>query len=90
MLLQPLVENAVEHGIAPKLGNGTVRITAVTTRNRLALAVSDDGVGCDPSRALPHVGLANVRARVELAGGSYRFESSPGFGTTVTLEVPGP
>ena len=90
LLLQPLVENALEHGIAPKLGHGTVRITAVTTGNGLELAVSDDGVGCDPSRAVPHVGLANVRARVELAGGCYRFESSPGSGTTVTLEVPGP
>jgi len=90
LLLQPLVENAVGHGLSPKPGGGEVRITAVTHGDRLVLTVRDDGVGCDPSRVTPHVGLANVRARVELAGGSYRFESSLGTGTTVTLEVPRP
>jgi len=88
LLLQPLVENAVGHGLSPKPGGGTVRIAAVTRGDRLVLTVRDDGVGCDPSRVTPHVGLANVRARVELAGGSYRFESSLGVGTAVTLEVP--
>ena len=67
LLLQPLVENALRHGLEPKPGGGTVAVTAAREGDDLVLEVKDDGMGLDPRRPAG-LGLANVRARVE--GGS--------------------
>ena len=68
LLLQPLVENAIRHGLEPKLEGGTVRIEAHCLGGRLQLSVSDDGQGLDaPMRARIRgngVALANIRARL--------------------------
>ena len=54
---------------------------------RLRISVSDDGLGFDPLHLRPNVGLANVRARVEMTGGMLRIESTPGEGTTVRMDI---
>jgi len=87
MLLQPLVENAVKHGLSSRVGGGMVRIAAEREDGLLRLTVQDDGVGFDVDRTPRHVGLSNVGARVEQTGGWWRVQSIPGAGTQVTLAV---
>jgi len=87
MLLQPLVENAVKHGLSSKVQGGTVRIAAARENGHLRLSVQDDGVGFDPDRTSRSVGLTTVGTRVERTGGSCRVQSIPGAGTLVTLAV---
>ena len=87
MLLQPLVENAVKHGLSSKVQGGTVRIAAARENGHLRLSVQDDGVGFDPDRTSRSIGLTTVGTRVERTGGSCRVQSIPGAGTLVTLAV---
>jgi signal transduction histidine kinase len=87
MLLQPLVENAITHGLSEKVCGGLVRITAQRENGHLRLTVQDDGVGFDRDRTSPRVGLTNVSARIERTGGSCQVQSIPGAGTLVTLAV---
>ncbi|MBX3028409.1 histidine kinase [bacterium] len=93
LILQPLVENAVKHGISPKVGGGRVTIEARIDDGDLRLAVRDTGVGLDDQRSIfEHgVGLRNVRERLlRLYGADYAPQviSQPGAGTTVTLRIP--
>jgi LytS/YehU family sensor histidine kinase len=87
MLLQPLVENAIQHGLSKKVCGGLVRITAQRENGHVRLTVQDDGVGFDLDRTSRRVGLTNVSARIERTGGSCRVQSIPGVGTLVTLAV---
>jgi LytS/YehU family sensor histidine kinase len=95
LVLQPLVENAVKHGLSRKVGVGTVRIEAVVADGLLLLTVRDDGLGMAPP-ALAEVyergiGLRNLRDRLErLYGVDYRPEisSQPGRGTAIRLRLP--
>jgi signal transduction histidine kinase len=92
MLLQPLVENAVRHGIEPKLGGGAVAIRAACADGRLRIEVSDSGAGLgDESGPGVGAGLGNVRARLAaLYGGDGRFalEGNAEGGATAMLEIP--
>lgn len=93
LILQPLVENAIKHGVSPRSGPGLVRISARRSEGTLHLEVSDDGVGLSPAgRARLHngVGLSNTRARLEcLYGGDQRLEfSEPAAGLAVHIEFP--
>lgn len=77
MLLQPLVENAILHGIEPKLGTGQVSVTAARVGEWLHVAVRDDGVGlgAGPHAGGSGIGLANVRERLRALYGEHaRFE----------------
>jgi signal transduction histidine kinase len=87
MLLQPLVENAVKHGLSSRVGGGMVRIVAEREEGLLRLTVQDDGVGFDLERTPRRIGLSNVGARVEQTGGWWRVQSIPGAGTQVTLTL---
>ncbi|MGH7503553.1 MAG: sensor histidine kinase [Longimicrobiales bacterium] len=97
MILQPLVENAIRHGIAPRVAPGRITIRARGRRGMLDLEVIDDGVGLSTRRRAPGrahnggLGLANTRARLEhLYGGSFGFEPKGmnGGGFRVALTIP--
>jgi signal transduction histidine kinase len=94
LILQPLVENAVKHGISPKLGGGRVTIEARLDDGDLRLAVSDTGVGVTERGGSVFergVGLRNVRERlIHLYGDDYapQLRSDPHRGTTVSLRIP--
>jgi len=95
LVLQPLVENAVKHGLSRKVGPGTLRIAARLDDGLLTLVVGDDGLGMS-STVLADVfergvGLRNLRARLErLYGPAHLPEitSTPGGGTRVELKLP--
>src|SRR2546425_8906526 len=95
MLLQPIVENCLKHGLAPKLGGGKIQLRTTTRDGRLRVEIEDNGVGISEER-MPHVyvegiGLSNVRERLRvLYGTDFRLEieSRPGEGTVIRIEVP--
>ena len=84
LILQPLVENAIKHGISPRTGPGTVQVTSRVDGEDLWLEVQDNGVGLSGSARTQFrsgVGLANTRDRLEcLFGARHRFEFSEGEG----------
>jgi len=97
MLLQPLVENSIKHGLSGKVEGGTIRIHTHRTESRLFLVVEDDGVGISETKLaslLDHgmgIGVGNVNERLKvLFGDNYRMwiESQTGRGTRVQIEVP--
>jgi LytS/YehU family sensor histidine kinase len=95
LILQPLVENAVAHGIAPRKRGGTLRIDARLDRDELLVEVGDDGVGLPRQGADPiHEGhgLGNVRQRLKtLYGEAASIEILPGpegIGTVARLRIP--
>jgi len=94
LILQPLVENALRHGIAPKVEGGRVDVSARLAGGQLTLTVRDDGVGLSPDRMNDlhsGVGLSNTRSRLEnLYGDHHRFEfhTPPGGGLVVTVVIP--
>ncbi len=90
LLLQPIVENAVLHGLAPKIEGGSLCLRAWSEDNRLKLEVSDSGVGLAPDRR-PGVGLNNVKQRLgQLFGDGGRLSISENrpAGVTAVIEVP--
>ena len=93
MILQPLVENAIKHGVAPRNAPGRIRIVAARDGESLRLEVSDNGVGLSGSaRAKLHggVGLSNTRDRLEcLYGpGHELLFLETGEGLTVQMRFP--
>ncbi|MEO8216269.1 MAG: histidine kinase [Acidobacteriota bacterium] len=90
MALQPLIENAIHHGIAPRPGGGSIEIVARRKDEELHVAVRDDGAGVvDVPRE--RVGLANTRARLEqLYGADHRFSLGPcaNGGVIVDIVIP--
>jgi len=94
LTLEPLVENAVRHGIRKNArGIGTVTVATRETGERYEIVVTDDGPGFDPS-GLPddgrnRVGIRNVRERLQsVCGGRLQIVSAPGKGTTATIIIP--
>jgi LytS/YehU family sensor histidine kinase len=94
LILQPVVENAVRHGIAPRESGGSVWVSAERPNGRLRLIVEDDGVGVSegPSaNAGAGIGLGGLRSRLaHLYGSDHRVEVDPRLpsGTRVTIEIP--
>lgn len=100
LAVQPLVENAVQHGIEAKAGPGHISISATDLGHESEIVIEDDGLGADPEvvRAVlaghpggDHVGLANVDARLRHTyGDEYGLvvETAPGAGTRVSFRVP--
>ncbi|MDY5930995.1 MAG: histidine kinase [Candidatus Ornithospirochaeta sp.] len=89
--LQPLVENAVKHGVSKKRGGGVVRISTYETDDAFVMSVSDTGVGfdCYKDDGKVHIGIRNVRERVEsMTGGSLSIESHVGEGTVSVVTIP--
>ena len=93
LILQPLVENAIKHGVAPKPGAGLVQISAQRRDDTLWIEVSDNGVGLSANaraRLRSGVGLSNTRDRLEcLYGTAHRLEFSDGVaGLAVRMQIP--
>jgi sensor histidine kinase YesM len=91
MLLQPLLENAVKHGIEPKLGGGEVRVNAQVTDSLLRIEVNDDGVGLSVDSTGSGAGLENVRSRLAALYGKLGHLSvtdNEQGGVTALLEMP--
>jgi LytS/YehU family sensor histidine kinase len=92
MALQPLVENAVRHGSAPRASGGTITIQAKRVGERVCLAIQDDGAGFSKAHATNGhgLGLANLRSRLEQlysAAGELTVDESEA-GTSVCVTVP--
>jgi two-component system LytT family sensor kinase len=97
ILLQPLIENSIKHGLEPRIHGGTVTLRSRLQGDRVSIEVADDGVGITsrPESSLPRtgngIGMQNVRERLEvLYGRQARFTvvSNPGRGTLVSIELP--
>jgi two-component system LytT family sensor kinase len=95
MLLQPIVENAIEHGIAPRVDGGRITIKASVAAGRLHIEVRDDGVGLDtgerPAREGFGVGLSNVRKRLAQLypdAHAFRLERAEPSGAVSIIEIP--
>lgn len=90
--VQPLVENAIKHGLMGLEEGGCVTITAYETATHYCVKVVDDGVGFDDSALLDerkHIGIRNVQDRLQvMCGGSLTVESQPGSGTTALIQIP--
>ncbi len=89
IILQPIVENSIYHGIKPMDGNGHITISAHQSGDDLLLTVKDNGVGFDACKAYG-VGLGNVEKRIRLyfgEGAGMDITSQPGEGTTVCLKL---
>jgi two-component system, LytTR family, sensor kinase len=102
MLLQPLIENGIKHGLEPRIGGGTITLRSRLQQDKLVITVEDDGVGMPVENGPPvhrgsllqsgtGVGMRNVRERMQvLCGRDAGFEivSRPGRGTRVILTIP--
>ena len=100
MVLQPLIENSIKHGLEPRISGGTVTLRSRMEGERLVVEVEDDGVGMEPGRPrrVPGsgvqgtgIGMKNVRERLEVLygdGAVVEIESRPGRGTKVRLVFP--
>lgn len=91
LLLQPLVENAVRHGIQPRSGGGKIEISSELRDHRLRIGIQDDGRGLPNGKFREGLGLANTRDRLAtLYGPDHVFEIAPrdGGGVSVTIELP--
>jgi len=100
--LQPLIENAIYHGVKPLDSPGVIRITGAVSDGEVRLSVSDNGVGMEPEKVAALLdagaeitktsfGLNNIDRRLKLYFGQaygLRIESAPGAGTTVTVVLP--
>jgi two-component system LytT family sensor kinase len=90
-LFQPLVENAVRHGIERRAGAGRIDIRARASEDQLEISVSDDGAGLSQGGIREGIGLSNIRLRLEQlygARGSIALAGNPESGTEVTVRIP--
>ena len=92
LTVEPLVENAVKHGVTKKRGGGIVTLSTRRTEEGVQIIVRDTGVGFDPEHYMddgkPHVGIRNVRERLHnMVGGSLTVTSSPD-GTVAVVSIP--
>lgn len=96
MILQPIIENSIKHGLSNRIEGGTVRLRTWIEENRLCICVEDDGSGMDQNRLeqlfeQAGVGVRNVNERLRvLFGSDYRMvvNSEKGAGTSTVIEVP--
>ena len=95
MMLQPLVENSIKHGLSAKVEGGTITLEAKLVEGRLHIIVADDGAGISQEKLAglkdSGIGVSNVTERLKvLYGSDYRMwiDSTPGEGTRIEIEIP--
>ena len=95
MLLQPLIENSIRHGLSSKVDGGMIRVRSRLAEGRLHVTVEDDGVGIPENKLATlfeqGIGVSNVNERLKvLFGSDYRMwvDSRLGEGTTTGIEMP--
>ena len=91
LTIQPIVENAVKHGILKRDKGGSVNVRIYETDTSYCISVKDNGVGFDVNEInqTNHIGLRNIKSRLEaMCGGSLYIESIIGVGTKITVEIP--
>ncbi|MCI6935345.1 MAG: histidine kinase [Clostridiales bacterium] len=93
LTVQPLVENAVKHGITQKRGGGVLTLATRAEPNCYVITIADTGVGFYPEHYMDdgktHIGIQNVRQRLEhMVGGTLEITSTPGVGTIATIIIP--
>jgi LytS/YehU family sensor histidine kinase len=90
-LLQPLVENAIRHGIDRRAGAGRIEIRARSVDDSIEIRVADDGAGLTQNGFREGIGLSNIRLRLEQlygARGSMSLNGNPDSGTEVAVKIP--
>ena len=92
LTIQPIVENAIKHGLMKLPKGGTIRVVSYETDTHYCVSVEDDGVGFDTGKLLDdrkHVGIRNIRERLHaMVNGILEIESRDGVGTTVLIKIP--
>jgi hypothetical protein len=92
LTVQPIVENAIKHGLMKLPRGGTIHVEAYETETAYCISVVDDGVGFDTSASVDerkHVGLRNIRERLKvMVNGKLDIESTVGVGTKVLITIP--
>jgi two-component system, LytTR family, sensor kinase len=95
MLLQPIVENCLKHGLAPKIEGGRIQLRTTFREGRLHIEIEDNGVGISeekmPDVYVEGIGLSNVRERLRVLYGTdfnLEIESRPGDGTVIRIDIP--
>lgn len=91
--IQPLVENAVKHGITKKIKGGTITLKTYELGGNIIVIIKDDGVGYDINKKHEdervHVGIVNTRNRIEkMCNGTFIIKSKENEGTTITISLP--
>ena len=92
LTVQPIVENAIKHGLMKLEKGGTIRVISYETDTDYCISVEDDGVGFDTNKLLDekkHIGIRNIRDRLAvMVGGTLEIESTQGVGTKVLITIP--
>ena len=92
LTIQPIVENAIKHGLMKLSKGGTIRVVSYETESHYCVSVEDDGVGFDTDVLLDerkHVGIRNIRGRLKaMVNGTLEIESKEGVGTKVLITIP--
>ena len=92
LTVQPIVENAIKHGLMKLPKGGTIHVVSYETDTDYCISVVDDGVGFDtnaPSDDRKHLGLRNIRERLKvMVNGTLEIESTVGVGTKVLIKIP--
>ncbi|MBR6534711.1 MAG: histidine kinase [Clostridia bacterium] len=92
LTVQPIVENAVKHGLMKLEKGGSIRVVSYETDTEYCISVEDDGAGFDTSKLLDekkHIGIRNIRDRLKvMVGGTLEIESTQGSGTKVLITIP--
>ena len=92
LTIQPIVENAIKHGLMKLQKGGTIRVVSYETDTHYCVMVEDDGVGFDTDVLLDerkHVGIRNIRGRLKaMVSGTLEIESTQGVGTKVLITIP--
>ena len=92
LTIQPIVENAIKHGLMKLPKGGTIRVVSYETDTHYCVTVEDDGAGFDTDVLLDerkHVGIRNIRGRLKsMVNGTLEIESTEGIGTKVLITIP--